>query len=132
MIEVTRIPWDDDVDVLSKKINSFIAPDVVKEKVLTGEWKLFEISSAGKRLGVFITRIALNYDGTRELVVMFTMSRPGLTARLSTVLLPVYEEVARLEGLDAVRMHIVHKPIEEFISQRGYKLLEKIYIKKVK
>ena len=132
MTKVTRIAWDEEVEKLSEKIKSFIALDVVKEKVITGEWKLFEILSEEQRLGVFITRIAVNYDGTRELVVMFTMSQPGLTDRLSPVLLPVYEEVARLEGLDAVRMHIVHKPIEEFIIQRGYELLEKIYIKKVK
>ncbi|MDD5692247.1 MAG: hypothetical protein PHP10_03615 [Candidatus Omnitrophica bacterium] len=130
-ITIKKISWDDKVDLLSEKIESLVSPALVKEKVLSGEWDLWEVSSGDIRLGVFVTRLAPSYEGHNEIVIMFTMSEYRLPMKLSDLLLPLYEIVAKLTGAKAVRIHTVHKPIEDFLEKNGYKFQENIYLKRV-
>lgn len=130
-IEIKSIPWDERVDSLSEKMKSFISPELVKFKVIVKEWELWEVLGEGLRLGVFVTRKATTYDGINELVVMVTLSEHKLPLKLHHYLLPCYDEAARLRGCQAVRIHTIHKPIEDYLEKNGYRFQENIYIKRV-
>lgn len=135
-LTLKAIPWDEKIDQLSERYErraaeSLISLALVKEKVLSGEWDLWGVFSEEINLGVFVTRIAPSYEGYRELVVMFTMSEYKSSIKLSNMLLPLYEIVAKLKGAAIVRIHTIHKPIEEFLEKNGYHFQENIYIKKV-
>ena len=130
-IDLKAIPLDEKSKALLQKGASLFSPELVEFKIIVREWELWEVSSEGRRLGVFITRACVTYDGVKELVIMLTLSEYHLNMKLSNVLLPIYEAAARLRGCQAVRIHTVHKPIEEFLERNGYRFQENIYIKKV-
>ena len=84
-----------------------------------------------ERLGIFFARIDTLYNGEKELVIMFAVSEEKIEIPLTSVLNPVFDELAKVASIKTIRMHSQHRGIDKMLGKNGYNFSETIYIKRI-
>ncbi len=84
-----------------------------------------------KRLGIFFARVDTLYTGEKELVILFGVAEKNIKQPLTSVLNPVFDELAKKVNIKTIRIHSERKGIDRLLEKNGYKFQETIFIKRI-
>jgi len=132
-IEVIEKPWDDQASRLIKRLGESFHADALKKQVDEKRVTLYEVvegEGEGKiSLGIFFLRVDTLITGRRELVVMHGISEVPAKTHLSSVLGPFFDEIARSNDIQSVRIHSSRKGLDPLLEASGYEFIENVYRK---
>jgi len=130
-IKVNRIPWGPGIPELLTRLDTSMRVTTIQLGIENETFTLFEVVFEGKRLGILLTRLDVTFDGEKELVVMFAVSEFKTSFPFSSLLGPVYEEIARSHGAKRIRTHSSRRGVDRLLEQNGYEFIESVFIKEV-
>lgn len=135
-VEVIEKPWDDQASRLIKRLGESFHADALKKQVDEKRITLYEVvegEGEGRiSLGIFFLRVDTLITGRRELVVMHGISEvPIKGAPLSSVLGPFFDEIARCNGIQSVRIHSSRKGLDPLLEESGYEFIETVFRKTI-
>lgn len=132
-IEVIEKPWDDQASRLIKRLGESFHADALKKQVDEKRITLYEVvegEGEGRiSLGIFFLRVDTLMTGRRELVVMHGISEVPAKTHLSSVLGPFFDEIARSNSIQSVRIHSSRKGLDPLLEASGYEFIETVFRK---
>lgn len=130
-IEVFEKAWDDITTRLMQKVNPAVGVDALRENVQKGNITLYEVKGDGLTLGVFLVRVERLHNDTKQLVILHAAAEQKIAVPFSSVLSPVFDEIARQSGLTSIRIHSEHRGLDAIIQERGYRFQESVFVKDI-
>lgn len=130
-IHAYKRTWDPQIEKAVRKLDPFCGVDAVRERVQSGHFQVFSIWFDREHLGVIFVRIDKRYDGAKELVLVYTVARDGISRPLTSYMGPVLDQIARNNGLPYIRIHSERRGIDRILEHSGYEFQESVFTKKV-
>lgn len=62
---------------------------------------------------------------------MFGVSEEKIERPLTSVLSPVFDELAKAVNIKTVRVHSQHRGIDRMLEKKGYNFSESVFIKRI-
>lgn len=114
---------------LLEKLDPVVGVDCLAGRVQRDLITLFEVHADDLLLGIFLARVDTLLNGDRELVILHASAVVKPSVPMTSVLNPLFDQVARDQGLKSVRIHSDKKGLDRIMEQSGYKFQEAIYRK---
>ncbi len=130
-VNLKRIPWGPEIEASVERLNPVYGVTVLKAKVESGAFGLFEISVEDRRLGVLITRLDTMLDGSKELVIMHAVGDFKTSQNLVGVLSFAFDNLARMHKVKVIRVHTSRRGMDALLEENGYQFIENVYKKRI-
>jgi len=131
VVNIKQIPFDTSVEPLIEKINPVVGIQALKELISAGKIYLYGVFFDNKRLGVFIARVDILFNGEKELVIMHASSDFNIERPLTSVLNPVFDSLAKETNIKLIRIHSEQRGIDKLLGDSGYKFIESVFQKRL-
>lgn len=130
IVTASKKAWDEEQHhALLQKVNPAVGVDTLAGLVQRGLISLFEVHADGVLLGIFISRTDRLFNGDSELVIMHAAAVQRPPFPMTSILNPVFDQVAKDHGLRAVRVHSDKKGLDKLLEAHGYEFQEAVYRK---
>lgn len=128
-IGFSPIPFNELVENLCREKLPEIPSDYLRDAIEKKLILLFGVYGNEKFLGCFFTRVERLINGEMEVVILYTVSAYNTGVKMSSLITPIYEELARNAGIKSVRIHSSQKSIDNFLVNAGFHEMERVFRK---
>jgi hypothetical protein len=129
-VTASRKPFNEENHrALLEKINPAVGVETLIGLLHRERITLFEVHADGLLLGIFLARVDTLWNGEKELVIMHASAVIKPPFPMTSVLNPLFDQVARDHGLKAIRVHSDKKGLDRIMEENGYIYQEAVYRK---
>ena len=114
---------------LLEKINPVVGVDCLSGQVQRGLITLFEVHADDLILGIFLARVDTLLNGDKELVIIHASAVVKPPVPMTSVLNPLFDQVARDREIKSIRIHSDKKGLDKIMENSGYEFQEAVYRK---